>query len=300
MNFEEIYKLGLLLIISMGQLFAYGFGTYYIFKNKGYKQNWFWFGFFFGLVGLIISACIPKREKVGVQLPQYNISKSDRTRINGYFYKLHMFKLPYFLVGSFTGIIELSLILSLIFMLFEYAKDSHLFNGIGDLLKAELIIAGLILGILIIAALIILIVMNSWKREDSIEELVYQAQKAKLLDIYTANNYLEMLSADVENTEFKCTYCGITDKFINGIVHSREIMTYQTIAIPRDRIVKIVFDLRTKTGFVSGHLSTWYVGGINVHLNNGEVVILNYGTKFEIKKIIDALSKIGVKTEIIK
>lgn len=300
MNYIDIFRIVIELSIGVVQLFVFGFATYYLIKSKGYRQNWFWFGFFFGLIALITAAFIKKREKLGVRLPQYNISEVDRTRINDYFYKLHLFKVPYLIVGSFTMIIEVSLVGSLLATPYIYGNNKQLWKGVGDLLKDELIIAGIIIGVLIVAGLIILGVKHSWKKEDSVEELVYQAQKAKLLDKYTANNYLEMVSVDTANTEFRCTYCGITDKFINGIVLTNEILAYPTIAIPRDRITKIVFDLRTVTHFVSGHLTTSYSGGINVYLDNGEIVILNYGARSEVKKMIEALSQIGIKTESIR
>ena len=33
-----------------------------IIQNKGYSENWFWWGFFLGLIGLIVVACQPAKE----------------------------------------------------------------------------------------------------------------------------------------------------------------------------------------------------------------------------------------------
>ena len=38
----------------------FGFATQTIIDNKGYEENWFWWGFFFGIVALIVAASKPE------------------------------------------------------------------------------------------------------------------------------------------------------------------------------------------------------------------------------------------------
>ncbi|SES41854.1 hypothetical protein SAMN04487884_14614 [Butyrivibrio fibrisolvens] len=35
----------------------YGYATKEIIKGKGYAENWFWWGFFFGLIALVVALC---------------------------------------------------------------------------------------------------------------------------------------------------------------------------------------------------------------------------------------------------
>lgn len=37
-----------------------GFATQAVIENKGYKDNWFWWGFFFGLIALIVAVARPQ------------------------------------------------------------------------------------------------------------------------------------------------------------------------------------------------------------------------------------------------
>ena len=37
-----------------------GFATQIVIENKGYKDNWFWWGFFFGLIALIVAVARPQ------------------------------------------------------------------------------------------------------------------------------------------------------------------------------------------------------------------------------------------------
>lgn len=37
-----------------------GFATQAIIENKGYNDNWFWWGFFFGIIALIVAAARPQ------------------------------------------------------------------------------------------------------------------------------------------------------------------------------------------------------------------------------------------------
>ena len=38
---------------------VWGFATKIIINNKGYDDNWFWWGFFFGLIALIVACARP-------------------------------------------------------------------------------------------------------------------------------------------------------------------------------------------------------------------------------------------------
>ncbi|HCI63525.1 MAG TPA: hypothetical protein DFH97_00430 [Clostridiales bacterium] len=52
------YTIGL--IIS-GLIF--GFATKVVIKNKGYDDNWFWWGFFFGFIALIVACAKPQNVR---------------------------------------------------------------------------------------------------------------------------------------------------------------------------------------------------------------------------------------------
>ena len=39
----------------------WGFATNAVIENKGYEENWFWWGFFFGFIALIVAATKPQR-----------------------------------------------------------------------------------------------------------------------------------------------------------------------------------------------------------------------------------------------
>ena len=48
----------ILIVIIQGIIF--GFATKTIIANKGYDDNWFWWGFFFGLIALIVACARPQ------------------------------------------------------------------------------------------------------------------------------------------------------------------------------------------------------------------------------------------------
>lgn len=51
----------------------WGCATDAVIKNKGYDENWFWWGFFFGVIALIVAATKPeKRQDI------YNIQREKR------------------------------------------------------------------------------------------------------------------------------------------------------------------------------------------------------------------------------
>ena len=42
---------------------VWGFATKTIINNKGYDENWFWWGFFFGFIATIVAACKPENHQ---------------------------------------------------------------------------------------------------------------------------------------------------------------------------------------------------------------------------------------------
>lgn len=54
--------------IIAGSIF--GFATNAIIRNKGYQENWFWWGFFFGIIAMLVA--LSKPEKVEPQRTQTN------------------------------------------------------------------------------------------------------------------------------------------------------------------------------------------------------------------------------------
>ena len=48
------------IIIVIVQGLIFGFATNIVIENKGYDDNWFWWGFFFGLIALIVACAKPQ------------------------------------------------------------------------------------------------------------------------------------------------------------------------------------------------------------------------------------------------
>ena len=46
-----------------------GFATQIVIENKGYHDNWFWWGFFFGIIALIVAAARPQCGALGETNP---------------------------------------------------------------------------------------------------------------------------------------------------------------------------------------------------------------------------------------
>ncbi len=40
----------------------FGFATNAIIRNKGYQENWFWWGFFFGFIAMLVALSKPNRN----------------------------------------------------------------------------------------------------------------------------------------------------------------------------------------------------------------------------------------------
>ena len=50
--------IGIVLVIIQGIIF--GFATQSVIDNKGYYENWFWWGFFFGLIAFVLACAKPQ------------------------------------------------------------------------------------------------------------------------------------------------------------------------------------------------------------------------------------------------
>ena len=49
----------IVLIVGIVQGIVWGIATNKIIENKGYKENWFWWGFFFSFLALIVALTKP-------------------------------------------------------------------------------------------------------------------------------------------------------------------------------------------------------------------------------------------------
>ncbi len=54
----------LILIVFWGVI--WGIATYKVIENKGYSDNWFWWGFFFGFIALIVALTKPDANQYAV------------------------------------------------------------------------------------------------------------------------------------------------------------------------------------------------------------------------------------------
>lgn len=57
--FDLIVYLIVYLIVIIVRGAIWGIATNYVLENKGYNENWFWWGFFFGLIALIVALTKP-------------------------------------------------------------------------------------------------------------------------------------------------------------------------------------------------------------------------------------------------
>ncbi len=56
----------------------WGFATQSIIHNKGYSENWFWWGFFFGFIALIVALSKPEKHNIY----SYNSNTENNDYIN--------------------------------------------------------------------------------------------------------------------------------------------------------------------------------------------------------------------------
>ena len=54
----------------------WGWATQKIIDNKGYDTNWFWWGFFFGLIAFIVACARPRKSSNNYSTPKYGYNTS--------------------------------------------------------------------------------------------------------------------------------------------------------------------------------------------------------------------------------
>lgn len=59
---ETVFWLSFFIGLIIGSV-IWGFATQAVINNKGYNENWFWWGFFFGIIGFIIALTKPQCPK---------------------------------------------------------------------------------------------------------------------------------------------------------------------------------------------------------------------------------------------
>lgn len=52
--------MGIAIVLLLVQGLIFGFAADAIVSNKGYEENWFWWGFFFGLIALLVALSKPQ------------------------------------------------------------------------------------------------------------------------------------------------------------------------------------------------------------------------------------------------
>ena len=62
---------------------VWGIATQNIITNKGYSENWFWWGFFFGLIALIVALTKPDVRTVYAATEQASQQRDNRMLENG-------------------------------------------------------------------------------------------------------------------------------------------------------------------------------------------------------------------------
>lgn len=62
----------------------FGFATDTIIRNKGYDESWFWWGFLFGLVALIVAAARPEARPEPDAKQKINYMKEQTLRDGGW------------------------------------------------------------------------------------------------------------------------------------------------------------------------------------------------------------------------
>lgn len=57
------------LIAGLIDSVIWGIATAAVIKNKGYEENWFWWGFFFGIIPFIIACTKPRKQEFETYAP---------------------------------------------------------------------------------------------------------------------------------------------------------------------------------------------------------------------------------------
>lgn len=68
-----------LLIPLIGGM-IFGFATDAVISNKGYDENWFWWGFFFGWIALVVALAKPQKER-NTRSPEASAAYYDNKRM---------------------------------------------------------------------------------------------------------------------------------------------------------------------------------------------------------------------------
>lgn len=75
------YVIGLLFYVLCGVIF--GLLTAKVIRDKGYKENWFWWGFFFGFIALVIAIVKPVyTQSTFSKTLQAQMNKQEKIHLN--------------------------------------------------------------------------------------------------------------------------------------------------------------------------------------------------------------------------
>lgn len=64
---------GVVMLFALGAALAFGAWTRSIATKKGYPGSFFWLGFFFQLIGVIIAACLTDKSSLSNRFPSRRI-----------------------------------------------------------------------------------------------------------------------------------------------------------------------------------------------------------------------------------
>ena len=69
----------LVIVIFIIQGIIFGIATDTIVSSRGYDENWFWWGFFFGLIAMLVALSKPECRVVYAEQPYNDTGKSSRS-----------------------------------------------------------------------------------------------------------------------------------------------------------------------------------------------------------------------------
>lgn len=288
MDLIQIIKILIPILIIM---IAAGLVTGSIMKNKGYSNSWYVIGTILLLPGLIFAMLMPKVDKPQIEVPENYVNESIKKEINNTIYKMHMFYLPHLFVVIFVAIFVLATLICPFAFAVHEGWD-YVFDEGKNILKLLFIGNAAVIGI---GSAILFLIFKSWKKQDHIADVLGCAREYGLLEIITADEYLNYIWTDLKSgMNYQATYLGISDRYIWGIVLSKSGMIFRPVIIPRNRIVKIVCDFRQTVGFIGLRSFHYYTGGFNIELDNGQTIVISYGSKPGLNKAIEAIGKCGI------
>lgn len=67
-------------VVLIGQCCVWGWAVNKVVKNRGYDENWFWWGFFFGLIALIVALTKPQKVYDSNKQVESNNDKFDEVK----------------------------------------------------------------------------------------------------------------------------------------------------------------------------------------------------------------------------